>query len=71
MAKTKKQPSSPSHPGKIELPQTQPPFDVCLINRSLRSGDLCPQCGQARLDYDGMLNLACPACGFALAGSCT
>ena len=30
---------------------------------SLRAGDLCPVCGKAALDYDGMLNLACPGCG--------
>lgn len=39
--------------------------------KALRSGDLCPQCGQAQLDYDGMLNLACPQCGFAVGGCYT
>ena len=34
-----------------------------------RAGDLCPRCGQARLDYDGLLNLACPQCG-PVAGGC-
>jgi hypothetical protein len=39
--------------------------------RELRSGDLCPQCKSARLDYDGLLNLSCPQCGFAAAGCYT
>lgn len=34
-----------------------------------RAGDLCPRCRQARLDYDGLLNLVCPQCGFT-AGGC-
>lgn len=38
--------------------------------KTLRSGDLCPKCKHALLDYDGLLNLACPACGFAETGGC-
>jgi hypothetical protein len=34
-------------------------------------GDLCPRCGQARLDYDGLLNLTCPNCGYAVGGCFT
>ena len=37
----------------------------------LRAGDLCPHCGKACLDYDGLLNLACPECGYALGGCFT
>jgi uncharacterized protein (DUF983 family) len=37
----------------------------------LRAGDLCPRCRSARLDYDGLLNLACPQCGFAIGGCFT
>lgn len=29
----------------------------------LRAGDRCPGCGKHNLDYDGLLNLACPTCG--------
>jgi hypothetical protein len=36
----------------------------------LRSGDLCPQCRVERLDYDGLLNLICPGCGFTPGGGC-
>jgi uncharacterized protein (DUF983 family) len=39
--------------------------------RDLKPGDRCPACGQAHLDYDGLLNLACPACGYALGGCFT
>jgi hypothetical protein len=35
----------------------------------LRPGDLCPRCGEERLDYDGTLNLACPRCGAIQGGS--
>jgi uncharacterized protein (DUF983 family) len=36
-----------------------------------RRGDSCPRCARGRLDYDGLLNLACAACGFTLAGCFT
>ncbi len=31
--------------------------------KAVQVGDLCPTCHEGRLDYDGMLNLACPKCG--------
>jgi hypothetical protein len=33
-----------------------------------RSGDICPSCREARLDYNGLLNLGCSKCGYALRG---
>ena len=27
-------------------------------------GALCPKCGKGILDYNGMLNLQCPLCGY-------
>jgi uncharacterized protein (DUF983 family) len=30
----------------------------------LHQGDLCPQCGRDKLDYNGLLELECPVCGF-------
>ena len=35
------------------------------------AGDPCPHCHAGQLDYDGMLNLACPACGYSLGGCFT
>jgi hypothetical protein len=39
--------------------------------QEVRAGDLCPQCKEERLDYNGLLNLACPKCGYALGGCFT
>jgi uncharacterized protein (DUF983 family) len=33
-----------------------------------RLGDICPQCGQAKLDYNGLLELECRECGFTTGG---
>jgi hypothetical protein len=35
------------------------------------AGDECPLCQQGRLDYDGLLNLACGRCGYTLSGGFT
>jgi len=37
----------------------------------LRAGNLCPICQTESLDYDGLLNLVCPQCGYALGGCFT
>jgi hypothetical protein len=37
----------------------------------LRAGDLCPSCRSGHLDYDGLLNLVCPRCGYGLGGCFT
>jgi len=37
----------------------------------LRAGDLCPYCHTAQMDYDGLLNLVCPQCGYSHAGCFT
>ncbi|MBE0682759.1 MAG: hypothetical protein IH589_12690 [Anaerolineales bacterium] len=42
----------------IDLPET--PETVSLHHR----GELCPKCGQAILDYNGLLQLECSACEF-------
>ncbi len=44
----------------------QPEKDI-----GIKDGDLCPHCEAARLDYDGLLNLYCPDCGYTLAGCFT
>ncbi len=38
---------------------------------SLQAGMICPRCGQAVIDYDGLLQLVCPNCGLKEAGACT
>jgi hypothetical protein len=37
---------------------------------ALRSGALCPFCKKAKIDYDGLLNLSCPECGFSGGSAC-
>lgn len=37
----------------------------------LHAGDLCPGCAEDRLDYDGLLNLVCPSCGYMQSGCYT
>lgn len=41
----------------IDPPPTQ-------TNKPLRKGEICPVCLQGQLDYNGLLQLECPACGF-------
>lgn len=41
------------------------------IGAEPHAGDLCPACNKAYLDYDGLLNLSCPNCGYTLAGCYT
>jgi rubredoxin len=38
----------------------------------LRSGFLCPRCGEGKLDYNGLIELECPECGYTFGGGgCT
>jgi hypothetical protein len=39
----------------------------------LRKNALCPHCGLSQLDYNGLLQLECPLCGFVSneGGGCT
>ena len=34
-------------------------------------GAICPRCGAEHLEYDGKLNLICPACGYEAAAGFT
>lgn len=38
---------------------------------SAQMGELCPNCAETELDYDEMLNLRCPVCGWSEAGCST
>jgi len=51
----------------IDLP------DLPKTVRPLRKGEVCPNCGAGLLDYNGLLQLQCPSCGFVNGegGGCT
>lgn len=51
-------------------PDTGEAGQVSLVKEP-RAGDLCPKCREGRLDYNGLLNLACPKCGYAVGGCFT
>ncbi|GAB4456124.1 MAG: hypothetical protein Kow0070_05670 [Anaerolineales bacterium] len=36
--------------------------------RAPRFGQTCPECGKGKLDYDGLLQLVCPVCGYLASG---
>jgi uncharacterized protein (DUF983 family) len=46
---------------------------VCWIKpgERLRAGMTCPRCQGAKLAYNGLLQLTCPACGLTETGACT
>lgn len=33
-----------------------------------RYGGKCPKCGRGKLDYNGLIELYCPACGYVAGG---
>lgn len=51
--------------GKADLPA-----NICA---PLRASEVCPQCGKGKLNYNGVLALECPVCGFVNGegGGCT
>jgi hypothetical protein len=61
-------PGTPHFFGSERIPALETHTPVAGID--LRSGDVCPQCQIERLDYDGLLNLTCPGCGFSPSGGC-
>ena len=46
---------------------------ITQVKEPLRQGAACPQCGCPGLDYNGLLQLECPSCGFVNGegGGCT
>lgn len=47
------------------------PLMVDVVVQEIRRGDRCPMCHQGVMDYDGLLNLSCPVCGYTLGGCFT
>jgi ribosomal protein L37AE/L43A len=37
----------------------------------IAAGNICPICGKANLEYNGLLSLVCPHCGQEFSGSFT
>ena len=56
---------------EISLVQETSMFDPPIEVVNPKAGDTCPQCQIVKIDYDGMLNLSCPDCGYTLAGCST
>lgn len=56
---------------KLLLGIEQPILTNCAP--PLHKGSVCPQCGEGILDYNGLLQLECPICGFVNgeSGGCT
>lgn len=57
----------PDLAGELDNPELSPG----ARRMAPRSGDLCPRCALAPLDYDGLLNLSCPECGYTVGGCFT
>ncbi|HND49399.1 MAG TPA: hypothetical protein PKJ84_12185 [Anaerolineales bacterium] len=47
--------------------------EILEVDVPLRKGSACPNCNEGVLDYNGMLQLECPSCGFVNgeSGGCT
>lgn len=60
----------PSQTSLAELPVEN---SLPAYLRPFRRGELCPNCELGRLDYNGLLDLECPECGYSQGsgGGCT
>ncbi len=79
----REQPSAPSFPAEIRqrlykrlrleniLPATAERNPDATLTVAAHPGDRCPLCGNAIVDYNGLLNLVCPNCGQSVGGSFT
>jgi uncharacterized protein (DUF983 family) len=47
------------------------PLEDQSREKATGAGSLCPKCHHGVLDYDGMLNLSCPVCGYKEGGCFT
>lgn len=55
-------------PGTKETLLRDPPAEGSL---RLEPGKPCPRCGKGIIEYDGWLNLVCPACKLTQGGAFT
>ncbi len=44
------------------------PARTSRVQRVPRAGQKCPRCRRGQLDYDGLLQLSCSACGYVAEG---
>lgn len=56
---------------RLQMTALELDFVKAEESQPARPGGLCPHCQQGILDYDGMLVLRCPICGFAEGGCFT
>lgn len=54
-----------------EIEQKEPVVKQGAPAVEVRAGATCSACCQGTLDYDGLLNLVCPVCGWTAAGCFT
>lgn len=58
-------------PEKPKPPAFTPPVFSgadAASSKPIRPGDICPQCGQGKMDYNGLLELECIKCGYVISG---
>jgi hypothetical protein len=63
--------------GRVDMDKNNSVFEAATDNKSnfsnarcdISFGGICPACELGIFDYDGMLNLICPNCGYT-AGGC-
>lgn len=60
-------------PDEHQLQMAKLELDFIKVEEILpvRPGGICPKCKQGIIDYDGMLVLRCPMCGYAESGCFT
>jgi len=58
---------------RLTVPETKPVFNPqeSTVKHAAEAGKPCPRCQQGIMDYDGLLNLVCPVCGYTEGGGCT
>lgn len=55
----------------LQAPRIEPQTQPEPTRTVMRVSEPCPRCGLGRLDYNGLLELECPVCGYHEGGGCT